>query len=39
MPRRDDIQTLIDLYHRRLQKLREQAVLKGSEIPSPWGEG
>ena len=39
MPRREDIQKLLGLYTRRLQKLREQAVLKGSEIPSPWGEG
>ena len=33
MPRRDDIQTLIALYNRRLQKLREQAALKGISTP------
>lgn len=33
MPRRDDIQTLIALYNRRLQKLREQAALKGINTP------
>lgn len=39
MPRREDIQKLLALYNRRLQKLCEQAALKESEIPSPWEEG
>ncbi|MCB9079271.1 MAG: hypothetical protein H6631_16850 [Anaerolineaceae bacterium] len=33
MSRRDDIQTLIGLYNRRLQKLNEQAALKGFSTP------
>jgi hypothetical protein len=33
MPRRDDIQKLLLLYTRRLQKLREQEALKGISTP------
>jgi hypothetical protein len=33
MPRRDDIQKLIMLYNRRLQKLREEEALKGINTP------
>lgn len=33
MPRQEDIQKLIELYNRRLQKLREQEALKGINAP------
>ena len=33
MPRQDDIQKLLVLYNRRLQKLREQEALKGLNAP------